>query len=894
MTSNTILDTTHADAGLEIDASRGAREARALAEIVHEINQSPELHRVFALIARHAAELLGAVGARVEMVENGELLIVGAFGEAQSTIGNRIPLDDVLCGEAIRSIRPVRRALHSSAEGKARATLNAIAAPLLVGQRVIGAVCARAANGREFNIRDEQTLLALANHAAVAIENARLLRASVRTLRHAGILATSARSLALNVSPQAMYADIWRIAHQSLGADGITIYLADPSTRTVDQTFVAGLAADLVELVVPNFWDTLLGRAVNAALADFRGDLRPLAERPMVRQLLDRGLNAIAMLPLVVEGRPRGLLALRFREAQKFEPEQRQLLTDFSSHAAVALRNALLLDRTERRAARFSAVAKVQQAISSTLSLADIYPEIYRAVALVVDAPHFSLMRFDAEANQFVPDYVVEDGRPIDASPLPRFPLGDGATSQAFRLHAPSVSCRTAQGWTGPIVETGGNEKCAVLLSAPILQGDRVLGVLQAQSYRLDAYDWGDVDLVMLIARQAGTAIANARLFEAERHERLEAEAAAEIARVVLRDPSIEHAAQELLRVLDEVAPSAAWALAVEQTAEAGFRIVATRGEVPALATVTTLGEDAANVPGDWEAILPLIARDHAVGLLAVGRAAGAAPRRIATVTRLLPSLALALQTIRLREEDRHLAEQMRQSEKLAAVGELVAGVAHEVNNPLAGISAFAQILQEEQLTPEQREAVEMIKREADRAVAVIRDLLTFARKSGPRSVVVDVNTLLQQTLRLRQYGLRTAGVETILHLDPHLHALHGDDRQLQQVFLNLIVNAEHAMANRQHRTLRLRTANAGSRVVIEVSDNGVGMSSEVQSRIFEPFFTTKGEGKGTGLGLSVSYGIVHSHGGTITVESAPEAGSTFRVTFPADRRAAATIPSPT
>ena len=101
-------------------------------------------------------------------------------------------------------------------------------------------------------------------------------------------------------------------------------------------------------------------------------------------------------------------------------------------------------------------------------------------------------------------------------------------------------------------------------------------------------------------------------------------------------------------------------------------------------------------------------------------------------------------------------------------------------------------------------------------------------------------------------------------------------------------------MASTTGRVLRVRTANAGPRIVIEVSDNGVGMSSELQARIFEPFFTTKGEGKGTGLGLSVSYGIVHSHGGTIAVESTPDLGSIFRVTLPADRRAAASIPSTT
>lgn len=238
--------------------------------------------------------------------------------------------------------------------------------------------------------------------------------------------------------------------------------------------------------------------------------------------------------------------------------------------------------------------------------------------------------------------------------------------------------------------------------------------------------------------------------------------------------------------------------------------------------------------------------------------------------------------SVRNLTEERRVAEQLRQSEKLAALGELVAGVAHEVNNPLTGISAFAQLLQEDTLSTDQLESVQLIKREADRAVAVIRDLLTFARKTGPRNVSVDINELIEQTLRLRAYGLRTAGITVKTTLDHDLRTVQGDDRQLQQVLLNLVVNAEHAMTGGSRRTLTIRTANEGARVVVEITDTGVGMSAEIQKRIFEPFFTTKPDGKGTGLGLSVSYGIVQTHEGTLTVQSREGAGSSFRISLPA------------
>jgi signal transduction histidine kinase len=249
--------------------------------------------------------------------------------------------------------------------------------------------------------------------------------------------------------------------------------------------------------------------------------------------------------------------------------------------------------------------------------------------------------------------------------------------------------------------------------------------------------------------------------------------------------------------------------------------------------------------------------------------------------------------TVRNLTEDRRQAEHQQQAAKMVALGELVAGVAHEVNNPLAAISAFAQLLLEETLGEEQSESVRLIKREADRAVAVIRDLLTFARKTPARDSVLDVNELAAKTLRLRSYGFKAVGIEVVPDLDPAVPLVRADEQKIQQVLLNLIVNAEHAMQSSPERRLRLVTRCEGDGVSIAITDTGTGMSPEIQARIFEPFFTTKPEGTGTGLGLSVSYGIVQAHGGTLTCESTPGLGTTFRIALPVVHSPSSPSPSP-
>ena len=231
---------------------------------------------------------------------------------------------------------------------------------------------------------------------------------------------------------------------------------------------------------------------------------------------------------------------------------------------------------------------------------------------------------------------------------------------------------------------------------------------------------------------------------------------------------------------------------------------------------------------------------------------------------------------------EREMRLRLMESDRLAAVGELVEGVAHEVNNPLSSISAFAQLLlRDESLSPPQRESIEVIRSETTRASYVVKDLLAFARRSEPRREPVDVNAVVERTLRLRSYQFAASHVTVESRLADDLPPVLGDARQLQQVCLNLVTNAAQAMGSRGGGMLTIVTRAEGRDAVLEVCDTGPGIPEDVRARIFEPFFTTKAEGEGTGLGLSVSYGIVGSHGGTIAVASSSAAGTTFRVTIP-------------
>jgi PAS domain S-box-containing protein len=234
--------------------------------------------------------------------------------------------------------------------------------------------------------------------------------------------------------------------------------------------------------------------------------------------------------------------------------------------------------------------------------------------------------------------------------------------------------------------------------------------------------------------------------------------------------------------------------------------------------------------------------------------------------------------------ELKRLEEQLIQAEKLAAMGQMLAGVAHELNNPLTAILGVTELLRDGQgLEESTRRQLELTHRQARRAARIVQNLLEFSRPASPQKKPVDLNSIIERTLQLHEHSLRRNNVEVDFSPRPDFPGIIADANQLIQVFLNLVTNAEQAIREvRESGRLQIRLARVGSRISLTFQDDGVGVRPESLPRLFDPFYTTKRPGGGTGLGLSICLSIVREHGGTIEAEALPAGGSAFTVYFPA------------
>lgn len=230
----------------------------------------------------------------------------------------------------------------------------------------------------------------------------------------------------------------------------------------------------------------------------------------------------------------------------------------------------------------------------------------------------------------------------------------------------------------------------------------------------------------------------------------------------------------------------------------------------------------------------------------------------------------------------KRLEQQVTQSERLAAMGQMMAGVAHELNNPLTAILGINDLLREKTADDATRRQLELVQKQARRAAEIVQNLLTFSRPRAPQRGAVRLDDLVLHTIQLHEYSLQVNNIKVEYIVEPGLQTVLGDGHQLMQVFLNLIINAEQAIREvRDRGTLRVRVAHDGTQAKVSFQDDGPGIPPDILTRIFDPFFTTKRPGRGTGLGLSICMAIMREHGGTIEARSLPEGGARFTLTFP-------------
>jgi two-component system NtrC family sensor kinase len=232
--------------------------------------------------------------------------------------------------------------------------------------------------------------------------------------------------------------------------------------------------------------------------------------------------------------------------------------------------------------------------------------------------------------------------------------------------------------------------------------------------------------------------------------------------------------------------------------------------------------------------------------------------------------------------EERDKQEKLYLTDRLASVGEMASGIAHELNNPLTSVIGLSEVLATEEIPENVKEDVATIRSEARRAAVIVQNMLSFARKHAPRKQLSNINRIIEDVLKLRAYEHRVTGIRVEKELEAGLPETLVDYFQIQQAFINVVLNAEQAMAEKKGQgVLKITTRQAEGMIKVTITDNGPGIEPQNLKRIFDPFFTTKEVGKGTGLGLSICYGIISAHRGRIYAESEPGKGATFIVELP-------------
>ncbi len=782
-----------------------------------------------------------------------------------------------------------------------------------VGMIVIGRA------SRELPTEDDRAFAAaFIAQVAVAVKNAQLYEAERwrrRKEQHLRALAEAQQQVAAAVGtalelPEVAARVLAAIA-KMIPCDTASLFMRYGDVMRV--CAVHNLPPDLIGAEYALAWplaEQMISTRMPVWLADAQSDSRVIALPDGDR------VHGWLAAPFVIGERMIGQVSLGSSTAGVYSHEEAELLESLAWQASLALENAQIYSEATRRLQQMATLNEISSAAILTLDFEGVVQRLILALRRTLKHENLTL-------------WMATDlgGRPaLRAVGADRATIawGEGLVGRSAAQQEALWEYITQP---GPGAAQQGSQLCA-----PIRIGDRVLGVIDVRSEQLLTFSDSDLHFLSIVAGQLAGALENARLYAAERRRTEEALVMLDVTEAI----SSAHDLAEMLTVaarrtaqvcrvdlclmllLDEAQTHfqlAGRALAAEAEAAldwAAFSAALKQFDVsdqPRLMEMLALGQPrvvaADELTGPlWQffsahaalnllMLTPLRASNRSLGMLLLGdyhRQPEFDSRQMSLAAAIGRQLAVAVDALRLRQVEFERLEQLKQTQmqliqsaKLAAVGQLAAGVAHEINNPLTTISGFSELLLND-LPPESslHADLSMIRREAQRARDVVRRLLDFARQSGPHREPADLNDLVSETVTLMRNAAATKNVRVVEQYSPGLPWARMDVNQIKQVVLNLLNNAMQAMP----KGGALTVATEASRgelpgVILHVADTGVGIAPENLERIFEPFFTTKPPGEGTGLGLALSYSIVQEHGGRIEVSSTVNEGTTFKVWLP-------------
>jgi PAS domain S-box-containing protein len=881
--------TALANAELYAESERERRQSEALADVARAVNESLRIGEVMHLILRHATALLRAEGATLSMREGDQLHVVAAVGSAAHIAGMHLPVNASLSGRVLRLAEAAIVNDVPSEPDVFRPTVRmanvsrAVVVPLITKDGAVG-VLTVVNRESEFHDDDLRVLQRLADHVAVAVVNARLFEEVAEATRE------------------------WRVAFDAI-PHGMVV--TDGEGRIARCNVAAVRMAQLPRaesLVGRDFHEAILG--VTAAEAN--DSPVPRALRGATGRGLCRSVSRDRMFEIVASPHPGGGAVVTFEDVTNV-----QALKERHVRVIETAADAIVITDLERRIAFANPAAH----------------ELLGRGAELVGMPVSAFLPPESQEEVYEHQRLgfIGHGQQYETTIL----RTDGDRRRVAIRTAPLRELGRVTGIVASLHDVTDERRARDALAQSEARYRNLFEIATDAIYTVDARGFftsandatcrlADTQRESLLGRSITPFIQQDDKREVAEHFRaaLNGESrrfecrmitpAGSVRQLSVTNTPIRHGSKVVgvLGVARDVTDERERALALErseasyvnlvESASDGIFTVDEEGRLTSVnkALERTTGYTRVELVGQhFSSLLPAEDRNEMWMVFSatlrgertradirymdrdgVARYGAITTAPIVEGGRVTGGLGV----VRDVTDEKMLLEQLIQQEKLAAIGQLVSGVAHELNNPLAGVMAFAQLLlASPAIKDDQRAAVETIHQEAKRAARIVNNLLTFARQHPPERTVTDINKVVSDTLELRRYALERDGVEVVEELSPDLPLTWADPFQLQQVFLNLVTNAEHAVSDSNRRRIEVSTSVEGGCIVASVSDTGKGIPGEQVDRIFNPFFTTKPVGQGTGLGLSISDGIVKEHGGRIRVESEAGCGATFRVELP-------------